>query len=67
MNFMKLNPNGPNYEKLKMIEEEMKNYEIKNDGTIVNINQDNDSENKGIFYTSVNKLMVSLFILSIFL
>ena len=50
-----------------MIEEEMKNYEIKNDGTIVNINQDNDSENKGIFYTSVNKLMVSLFILSIFL
>ena len=67
INFMKLNPNGPNYEKLKMIEEEMKNYEIKNDGTIVNINQDNDSENKGIFYTSVNKLMVSLFILSIFL
>ena len=67
INFMKLNPNGPNYEKLKMIEEEMKNYEIKNDGTIVNINQDNDSENKGIFCTSVNKLVVSLFTLSIFL
>ena len=43
------------------------NYETKSDGTIVKINQDNDSENKGIFYTSLNKLIISLFILSIFL
>ena len=28
INFMQLNPNGPNYELLKSIEDEMKNYEI---------------------------------------
>ena len=41
---MKLNPNGPNYELLKTIEEEMKNYEIKSDGTIVKINQNEEEE-----------------------
>ena len=44
VNFMKLNPNGPNYELLKTIEEEMKNYEIKSDGTIVKINQNEEEE-----------------------
>ena len=43
INFMKLNPNGPNYEILKSIEDEMKNYEILDDGTIKikNTNSDN--------------------------
>jgi len=44
VNFMKLNPNGPNYELLKTIEEEMQNYEIKSDGTIVKINQNEEEE-----------------------
>ena len=44
VNFMKLNSNGPNYELLKTIEEEMKNYEIKSDGTIVKINQSGEEE-----------------------
>ena len=37
VNFMKLNPDGPNYAALKTIEDEMKNYEILEDGTIRNI------------------------------
>ena len=41
VNFMKLNPAGPNYEILKTIEEEMNNYELLNDGTIVKLNDDN--------------------------
>ena len=40
VNFMKLDPIGPNYEMLKTIEEKMKNYEIKDDGTIVKIKDD---------------------------
>ena len=44
VNFMKLNPNGPNYALLKTIEEEMQNYEIKSDGTIVKINQNEEEE-----------------------
>ena len=32
--FMKLNPNGPNYALLKTIEEKMQNFEIQEDGTI---------------------------------
>ena len=43
INFMKLNPNGPNYEILKSIEDEMKNYEILEDGTIRLINSNSDS------------------------
>ena len=35
INFMQLNPNGPNYELLKTIEDEMKNYELYNNGTIL--------------------------------
>ena len=34
INFMKLNPKGPNYEKLKSIEEELKNYDISEEGNI---------------------------------
>lgn len=34
INFMKLNPKGPNYEKLKSIEDEAKNYDITNEGKI---------------------------------
>jgi len=34
INFMKLNPNGPNYIYLKSIEDEMKKYDITNDGVI---------------------------------
>ena len=37
INFMKLNPEGPNYNVLKTIEEEMKHYEILSNGTIVKI------------------------------
>ena len=37
INFMKLNPEGPNYDVLKTIEEEMKQYEILSNGTIVKI------------------------------
>ena len=44
VNFMKLNPNGPNYEKLKTIEEEMKNYEIEDDGTILKKNNEDEKE-----------------------
>ena len=44
VNFMKLNPNGPNYDKLKTIEEEMKNYRIEDDGTIVKINKEEEEE-----------------------
>ena len=36
VNFMKLNPEGPNYEVLKTIEEELEKYEILEDGTIRN-------------------------------
>ena len=39
INFMKLNHTGPNYESLKTIEEEMKHYELLNNGTIVNLNK----------------------------
>ena len=35
VNFMKLNPNGPNYSKLKTIEEELAKYEVNDDGAIV--------------------------------
>ena len=38
--FMQLNPNGPNYNLLKTIEEEIKNYELLSNGTIIKINQD---------------------------
>ena len=34
INFMKLNPNGPNYIYLKSIEDEMEKYDITNDGVI---------------------------------
>ena len=34
INFMKLNPEGPNYIYLKSIEDEMKKYDITNDGVI---------------------------------
>ena len=44
VNFMKLDPNGPNYEKLKTIEEEMKKYEIRDDGTIVKIKDDEEKQ-----------------------
>ncbi len=44
VNFMKLNPNGPNYAILKTIEEEMQHYEIQDDGTIVNLNTKNEGE-----------------------
>ena len=37
VNFMKLNPNGPNYSKLKTIEEELAKYEVNDDGAIVKI------------------------------
>ena len=46
INFMKLNPNGPNYEILKSIEDEMKNYEILEDGTIKLINSNSDNSQK---------------------
>ena len=45
VNFMKLNPNGPNYELLKTIEDEMKNYEIYNNGTI--LKKETKEENNG--------------------
>ena len=44
VNFMKLNPKGPNYELLKTIEEEMNHYEIKSDGTIVDLNSKTDED-----------------------
>ena len=44
VSFMKLDPNGPNYEVLKTIEEEMKNYRLEDDGTIVKINNDDKKE-----------------------
>ena len=34
-NFMKLNPNGPNYKKLKTIEDNLSNYDVTDDGAIV--------------------------------
>ena len=49
VDFMKLNPNGPNYEVLKTIEEEMKKYEIKDDGTIVKIKDDEEKECSDLF------------------
>ena len=53
INFMKLNPEGPNYHLLKTIEDEFLNYEILSDGTIknkitnknVSNNDDNNQEN----------------------
>ena len=42
INFMKLNPNSPNYKILKSIEDEAKNYEIHNDGTIRKIYKEGD-------------------------
>ena len=47
INFMKLNPDGPNYLLLKSIEDEMKNYEILDNGTIRNKinNENNENEN----------------------
>ena len=74
---MKLNPSGPNYELLKTIEEEMKNYEIKSDGTIVKITQnkgtdegeekekdkESDTEiDNNIFWVSLNKVLNILFL-----
>ena len=50
VNFMKLNPNGPNYALLKTIDEEMKDYELLDNGTIIKLYKhyfDSDSnENK---------------------
>ena len=37
INFMKLNPNGPNYSKLKTIEDELSNYDVTDEGVIVTI------------------------------
>ena len=54
INFMKLNPEGPNYEILKSIEDEMKNYEILDDGTI-KIKKSGSSENKGVKDGNVNE------------
>ena len=46
INFMKLNPEGPHYQLLKTIEEEMQNYEILSDGTIKKIiNNENVTNN----------------------
>ena len=46
INFMKLNPDGPNYALLKTIEEEMQNYEIQADGTIIKLNENKEEEEK---------------------
>lgn len=54
INFMKLNPEGPNYEKLKTIEEEMKNYELLSNGTIIKINQNFDDSTEENEDTSKN-------------
>ena len=35
VNFMKLNPNGPNYKKLKTIEDNLSLYDVTDDGVIV--------------------------------
>ena len=35
INFMKLNPNGPNYKKLKTIEDNLAKYDVTDDGVIV--------------------------------
>ena len=35
VNFMKLNPKGPNYKKLKTIEDELAKYTVTDDGAIV--------------------------------
>ena len=35
VNFMKLNPNGPNYSKLKTIEDQLSNYDVTDEGAIV--------------------------------
>ena len=35
VNFMKLNPNGPNYKKLKTIEDQLSNYDVTDEGAIV--------------------------------
>ena len=45
INFMKLNPAGPNYDKLKTIEEEMQHYKIFNNGTILRINNEEEEGN----------------------
>ena len=42
INFMKLNPNSPNYQMLKAIEDEVKNYEILKNGTIIKIYKGSD-------------------------
>ena len=47
INFLKLNPSGTNYAVLKKIEEEMKNYEILTNGTIVKIKKDESNNNNG--------------------
>ena len=60
VNFMKLNPNGPNYDKLKTIEEEMKNYRIEDDGTIVKINKEERMRKKK---RKKKKIIQSIFLL----
>ena len=35
INFMKLNPNGPNYKKLKTIEDNLAKYDVTDNGVIV--------------------------------
>ena len=48
VNFMKLNPEGPNYEILKTIEEEMNNYELLDDGTIIKLDDNSDEKENEI-------------------
>ena len=43
INFLKLNPSGTNYALLKTIEEEMKNYQLFNNGTIAKLTSDDTS------------------------
>ena len=45
INFLKLNPSGTNYALLKKIEEEMKNYDILDNGTIIKLTSDDDTTN----------------------
>jgi len=42
INFMKLNPNSSNYQILKSIEDEVKNYKILDNGTIIKIYKENE-------------------------
>ena len=56
VNFMKLNPEGPNYEVLKTIEEELEKYEILEDGTIRNkITNENVTNIKDEIKSDTNK------------